>query len=251
MIRLSKSRIEYLNYLWTIYSGCKNRELGICHIPNCWARSITQRFKRNYPNGFEPTFYPEAILSPMHLKKPNRIGVAFMGDLFGDWMNGKATPDPDGELWSGQGIMDSIFHTVEQCPQHTFIFLTKCPKNLLLWSPFPENCWVGATATNGTEAQRAVIGLRRVEATVRFISFEPLLGVPGLMDSFGKTVNWVITGAQSNPSRLPKTEWISEITNACRRAGIPYFLKNNLKPIWEGELTQDMPKGIERNKQNV
>jgi hypothetical protein len=94
MPRLSKSGIEWLRnpdgsqgYSWNFYSGCENKERGICLVPNCWARSITERFPAHYPNGFKPTFYPDAFLSPLSLKKPFIIGVCFMGDLFGDWVD--------------------------------------------------------------------------------------------------------------------------------------------------------------------
>ena len=128
--RLSKSGIEYLTHIWSFYSGCENWAIGVCggggQQFNCWARSITERFPAHYPNGFNPTFYPDAFLSPMSLKKPSRIGVAFMGDLFGDWIDPwleVILRDERGAVFYEGSLRDRVFMSIEECPQHTFLFL--------------------------------------------------------------------------------------------------------------------------------
>ena len=73
--RLSKSAIEYLDYVWNFASGCTK------DCAYCWARKITCRFAGRYPNGFEPTVYPEAFLSPLHLKKPSIGGHAWPSEV--------------------------------------------------------------------------------------------------------------------------------------------------------------------------
>lgn len=247
--RLSKSGIEYLDYTWGIYSGCQNWKNGVCPLgQTCWAKKITERFKQYYPNGFEPTFYPEAILSPMSLRTPSIIGCAFMGDLFGDWMAGKAIRDTESNLWSGQGIMDSIFQTINHCPQHKFLFLTKCPQNLMRWSPFPGNCWVGVSATDfDTTAMALYVGLVRIDAKVKFISFEPLLERTRIkaQDFIDTGTNWIILGGQSGAKKFyPPREWIDEIEGAADKAGVPVFEKFNLYEYWSKPLRQEMPKEV-------
>ena len=154
--RLSKSGIEYLDYVWNFYSGCRHKEQGKCPPVPCWAEELAHRFKDHYPNGFAPTFYPEALLSPLALKKPARIGVCFMGDLFGDWVNPKIyignidfhieTGEGKQVLNSNKSLRESIFDIVEVCSKHTFVFLTKNPAGMKAWSPFPDNCEVGFSA---------------------------------------------------------------------------------------------------------
>ena len=132
--RLSKSGIEYLDYSWGIWSGCRNLETGNCSVKACWAKGLTVRFPNLYHNGFEPTYHPEAIDSPKHLGKPSRISVGWVGDIIG-YCDSKSI------------AREEIERTIKDCPQHTFLFLTKNPEKLFQWK-FPENAWVGVTATD-------------------------------------------------------------------------------------------------------
>ena len=261
--RLSKSGIEYLDYAWNFYSGCENWATGICggggQKFNCWARSITERFPTHYPNGFNPSFYPEAFLSPLHLRKPSIIGCAFMGDLFGDWVDPgqKIHADlPSGKVSLTTSLKGWIFTTISQCPQHTFLFLTKCPWNLLKWSPFPDNCWVGYTAISQDMLYEGSLYSRDIEAKIKYVSFEPCLDFNLFHPEDLKGANWVIIGAQTKPYKPPKIEWVEEIVRACDKAGVKVFLKDNLVPLLasspdpkkaesyysEMGLRQEMPK---------
>ncbi len=261
LIRLSPTGIEYGDYAWNFASGCGNNVDGRCNSGGfrCWAYPITQRFADRYPNSFNPTIYPEALLSPLYLKKPSRILCAFMGDLFWD------CPESDSVRGRGEFGEDEhgyftlkgrLFDTIEKCPQHTFLFLTKQPQNLIKWSPFPDNCWVGVSAT-GLEKGGYLEPLVGIEAKVKYLSCEPLLksiteDVETLTRSI-KTIGikWVIIGAMTcggadlvklsyqypeltpipygNRYTLqPKIEWVQEIVQACDKAGIPVFLKKNI-----------------------
>jgi len=139
---------------------------------------------------------------------------------------------------------DSIFHTIRNCPQHRFYLLTKQPQNLIKWSPFPENCWVGVTATNQKAHNEAVVALANTEASIKFISHEPLLGHISL-HSPEDAYDWDIIGSQTKPYRSPAIEDVKEIVRACDKASISVFLKNNLRPLlgqyFGYELRQEMP----------
>jgi len=220
--RLSKSGIEYLDYMWGIWSGCHNWHNGICgggNEFNCWAKSLATRFRKIYPNGFEPTYYHEAIDSPKHLKKPSRIGVGWVGEVIG---------------YASPAVRIVICDAIKQCPQHTFLFLTKNPEKLCEWE-FPDNCWVGVTATESDLFACAVNQLMNVKAKVKFVSIEPLLSWKKLdISTWLKQIDWVIIGAQTPYSQktAPKIEWVREIVEACDKAGIPVFLKDNLNPMF-------------------
>jgi len=228
--RLSKSGIEYLTHSWGIWSGCNNWQNGVCGGFNCWAKSLATRFKQIYPNGFEPTFYPEALDSPKYLKKPSRIAVGWVGDVIG---------------YASPAVRIAICDAIKQSPLHKFLFLTKNPERLKEWE-FPENCWVGVTATSLYELIEAHNWLISVHARVKYISFEPLLSwgdceerhackLEYIFKSFGEyphnVIDWVIIGAQTKPYKPPKIEWVQEIVEACDKTGVKVFLKDNLKPL--------------------
>ncbi len=275
MKRLPKTGIEYGDYGWNFASGCGNNVEGKCRGGgfNCWAYLITQRFAGRYPNGFKPTIYPEALLSPLYLKKPSRILCAFMGDLF--WECPEFDPNrvinrrdlfPDGTIRAeavGIGIppfdklADVVKAVIRACPQHTFLCLTKQAQNLPTWSPFPDNCYVGITVTKPEFLIPALDAFDSIQCSTRYLSIEPMLAafdVPDLSLLLAGSVDWVILGSQTKPTVYPKIEWVREIVEACDKAGTKVFLKENLKPLiaanlydckwaigYDGNLRQELP----------
>lgn len=214
-IRLSKSGIEYLDFMWGIWSGCRNIQRGICLVERCWAKGLACHYPKIYPNDFEPTFYPEAIDSPKYLKKPSRIGVGWVGDVIG--------------YCDRASERSLIMQTILQCPQHTFVFLTKNPDKLSKWR-FPENCWVGVTTTGFDGNSMLEDIFRNVHAKVKFVSIEPLLDYSP-MDF--RWVDLVIVGRQTpiSAKTQPRIEWIKDIVDLAPKAGKLVFLKNNLKSL--------------------
>lgn len=224
--RLSKSGIEYLDFSWGIYSGCTN-DSSVCGIrEHCWAMSIVKRFPEHYPNGFDPTWYPEAMLSPLSIKKPSLISVGWVGDMFLDEndpkeLSGNFEPsDREYELTN----REMLWWTMERCPQHRFLFLTKCGWNLKRWSPFPGNAWVGQTATDPASFAAAYYHATEFEAGLKYISLEPFLNwderatVPMIRQAKGAGISWLAIGAATRPYRPPKVEWVEDLVWACVEA---------------------------------
>jgi protein gp37 len=195
-----------------------------------------KRFKWNP----EIRFDNRAFLPLLKMPKGSKVFVGSTIELFGDWV--------------GADEANYIMRQVRNFPNLTFIFLTKQPQNLIKWSPFPENCWVGVSATNYWQATDACGWLDNVDANVKFLSIEPLLAWSSdkLNTSAAKNwfsdLNWVIIGQQTPPSKktAPKLEWIKEIVEAADKASVPVFLKNNLNnfrtyiPLYP--LRQEFPK---------
>lgn len=157
---MQRSKIEWLNGGYSI-----NPVKGLCPVAckdnqgkeYCFARRFYKRFKWNPEIRFEPKVLDEVLSIP----NQSRIFVGSTMELFGDWVQPK---------W-----MFEILGLVKSEPWHTFIFLTKCPSNLSHWSPFPQNVYVGVSVTNQEQYDDAVKYLEVVDATVKFLSFEPLL----------------------------------------------------------------------------
>jgi protein gp37 len=107
---------------------------------------------------------------PIRWKKPRRIFVNSMGDLF------HQSIDIDGPVYN------SIMRMVRKCPQHKFLFLTKRPGKMQwvcerIWqNDLPRNTWLGVTAENQKRADERVPILLQIPAAVRFVSVEPMLG---------------------------------------------------------------------------
>jgi len=193
---------------------------GYCPVgcSYCYSRRLYQRFRWNP----EIRFVLEELATWKRAKPGDKVFVGSMMELFGPWV-------PDG--W-----MDLILFNVRLYPEVTFIFLTKCPEELGKWKPWPDNCFVGATVTDWDTAYRAQPALLGVsDNVIKFLSIEPLLdNIPGSDWLVG--IDWIIIGARTpySSKTAPKIEWVREIVVAADRAGIPVFLKDNLRPIqWQ------------------
>jgi len=274
---MNKTSIEWVKnpdgsqgYTWNPITGCLNHVNGLCKgggFP-CYAYKLAhgrlkQRYLTNtnlapnatggvtrltisgqtavdregsYADPFYPRFWEERLDEPCGILKDELnydprsikrkgIFVCDMSDLFGVGIP---------EQWT-----HSVMNFIEACPQHRFYLLTKQPQNLIKFSPFPENCWVGVTATNEKMLHSGIESLKSIEATVRFISLEPLISWSTPFDYlvweslWRGHINWLIIGQQTPVSAKtePKIEWIREIAGAADRAGIKVFLKDNLRPL--------------------
>jgi protein gp37 len=154
-----------------------------------------------------------------------------------------------------------VMTIVRNCPDDQFFFITKCPDNIRKWGAFPDNAWVGVSCLNAQQVWLAIEALKEVKAKHKWLSLEPLQG-----DIFAPTwelnrdfvgIDWAVIGGQTKPNVLPKIEWVKAIVEAADDKGIPVFLKDNLKPLFEGkpeppwmagwenkpgELRQELPK---------
>ena len=204
--------------------------------PRFWeSRMYDLRGDGNYDNA-----YPNRNAYHTSREKIKGIFVCDMSDLFGIGIP---------EEWTRR-----VLEQIRIFSQHRFYLLTKQPQNLVKFSPFPDNCWVGVTATTYKQFQDALEGLCQIVAKVKYISFEPLLESIEIWHSskttdndftIGGGIDWVIIGSQTKPYKPPKIEWVEEITRACDGVGIPMFHKDNLKPIFPiptNTLRQEMPK---------
>lgn len=118
--------------------------------------------------------------------------------------------------------------------QHTFQVLTKRQERLaelaptLPWHP---NVWMGVSIENRRFVRRADY-LRQVDAAVRFISAEPLLGpLEGLaLDG----IDWLIAGGESGVRhRRCDPDWVRGLRDRCKKEGVAFFFKQ-----WGGRTSK-------------
>jgi protein gp37 len=260
---MNRTKIEWTDYTWNPVTGCWGPE-GTAEKPNrcpyCYAQKIAYRFNWHRANTglvglsdpFEPQFWPARLSEPAKVKKPSKIFVCSMADLFGDWVP---------QMW-----IEAILLVAKQSPHHTFQFLTKNPRRLKDFNPWPANCWVGTTVTNQADVDERLPWLLQVEAPVRFVSHEPLLsdirlsqwageerrvncegcsaspvrGQPYCPGHDGGGIDWAIIGGMTGYNAVEaKCEWVQGLIDQYRAAGVPCFVKDNLK--WP-EKIQEWPK---------
>ncbi len=239
-VKLHRTGIEYLDFNWGIESGCKHYKTGVCggggQDFKCWAKGTVEgRAKNSYPFGFQPTIYPDRFLQPLAVKKPSRFGVAFMGDLGGEWID----PDMNVTAFRQQKypnnwpLREHIFSTIQECPQHDFLFLTKNLSAWQKWGKWPDNAWVGCTITNNF----TYIGdMALVRAKHKWLSIEPLVEwrdfpgqnarLPAKLKEWG--FEWLVLGGFSGGKRQPGINAVRELVEIADKAGVPVFLKNNI-----------------------
>src|SRR3954471_10142120 len=190
-----KSHIEWTEATWNPVTGCTKISAG---CKNCYAERLALRLQamgnRRYLRGFRVTLHEDVVDLPRTWKKPRRIFVNSMSDLF----------HPDVPLW----FILRVFQTMVECPQHTFQVLTKRSdrvRKLGANLPWPRNVWMGVSVED-SRVLDWIDDLRAVPAAVRFLSCEPLIG--SLAEINLREVHWVIVGGESGPRARPmNVDW--------------------------------------------
>lgn len=216
--------------------GCYGPE-GTAENPKpctyCYARRMALRgmTKCDLCNKFVPHRHPEHLGLLTKWKKPKKIFVQSMGDLFHEDI-----PDE----W-----VEQVFNACDAAPQHQYLFLTKNPLrygdlNDGKGVPDKPNFWYGSTATKEGD-KIACVKTPRFRRSNFFVSIEPLLQDVQDLSALAY-LDWVIVGAQTGPGAIkPKPEWVERIIEQCRAADVPLFLKDNL--MWP-EKIQEFPRRI-------
>ncbi len=209
----TKSKIEWTESTWNPVTGCTKVSPGCA---NCYAERMAKRLQamgqRNYVNGFDVATHEHMLSRPLEWNKPRMVFVNSMSDLFHE-----AVP---------LSFIQRVFKVMRRAEQHIFQVLTKRSQRLqeladvLEW---PSNVWMGVSVENADYLLR-MDHLREVPSSVRFVSFEPLLGAVSDLDLRG--IEWAIVGGESGPGARPmKREWVVRIREECAEAGVPFFFK--------------------------
>lgn len=202
-----KSKIEWCDATWNPITGCSPISDG---CDNCYAKRIHDRF--NDGPYSQIVYHWDRFDIPRHWKKPRRIFVGSMTDLFQ-----KDVQD---------GYRKIIEGVVADCPQHTFMMLTKRANNIREYfnGNLPcANLWLGVTV-EGPETLWRIDELRKIKNATRFVSFEPLLADPGKVNLAG--ISWVIVGGETGPGARPMLpNGVRSLQYQCHLAGVPFFFK--------------------------
>lgn len=225
----ASSKIEWTDATWNPVTGCDHVSAG---CDNCYAERIATRFGRPFIGAVE--CHPERLDLPLHWRKPRRVFVNSVSDLF--------HPDvPD------QFIAD-VFDVMAchgPIARHTFQVLTKRPQRMAAllnrWADEEgyvgaPNVWLGVSVENQRYADLRIPYLLATPAAVRFLSVEPLLNAVSLTGwlngGFGAVypgapdLDWVIVGGESGRGARPMdAAWARNLRDECVAAEVAFFFK--------------------------
>jgi protein gp37 len=160
----------------------------------------------------EIQLFPTRLQDPLKIKKPSKIFVNSMSDLFHS-----ETPE-----W----FIKAVFDTMREAHWHTFQILTKRAGRLRRLGPqldWPANVWMGVSIENDSLTPRAN-ALRECGARVKFLSCEPLLEALPSLDLAG--IDQVIVGGESGAGARPfDPAWARELRARCEEKEIAFFMK--------------------------
>ncbi len=210
--------IPWNDTTWNPVRGCTKVSPGCDH---CYAERIAVRGRNvpghAYEDGFLPRAVPENLDQPLRWKRPRRILVSSMGDLFHEQI------DAD--------IVRIAFETMTVACWHTYQVLTKRPERMLaVTSAMPRelvhqpHVWMGVSVEDRAHGLPRIDVLRDVPAAVRFVCIEPLLEDLGKLDLRG--IHWVSVAGESGPRARPMlAEWVHAIRRQCEAQRVPFYFK--------------------------
>jgi protein gp37 len=274
---MARSKIEWTDVSWNVVTGCTKVSAGCQH---CYAERMAKRLagRCGYPGAhltteqarsrrgpwpaegpFSVTLHPDRLGEPLHWRKPKRVLVCSMGDLF--------HPDvPDEFIDRVFAVMATAWTVSFPVTLHTFQVLTKRPERMAQYlGAIPDtrrariggwvkgnhrqrvpdvswhgswplrNVWLGTSVEDQPTADERIPHLLRCPAAVRFVSYEPAIAPLDLAysvfngaDSFVglEGIGWVIAGGESGPGARPAhQEWFRSVRDQCAAAGVPFFFK--------------------------
>lgn len=267
---MGDTSIEWTDKSWNPTRGCSRVSPG---CTNCYAERFAIRFAgpgqayhglvKSTPSGPRWTgtvrLAPEMLEQPLHWRKPARIFVNSMSDLFHEQL-------PDGDILQ-------VLDVIRQCaanalpgadgPDHIFQVLTKRATRMrsfisrlrfdgsdggrglylwdrtTTWASCLTNLHLGVSVEDRARLTR-IDELRATPARVRFLSIEPLLEDLGVLEL--RDIHWVIVGGESGHGARPMhPDWARAVRDQCAAAGVAFFFKQwgAWRPEYQGATTHE------------
>ena len=218
------SAIEWTHHTFNPWWGCVKVSPACTH---CYAESLARRFdgglwgRSASRRFFGEKYWREPIRWNAEARSTGvrrRVFCASMADVF--------EPRPDLNPWRHK-----LWDLIEQTPSLDWLLLTKRPgqiKRLYPWVKQPKaNVWLGTTVESQLWADARIARLAAVDAAVRFLSCEPLLGAVDIEEWLAsRKLDWVIAGGESGAGARPThPNWIRSLRDQCARNKVPFHFK--------------------------
>jgi protein gp37 len=259
-----RTGIEWTDATWNPVTGCTKVSPGCDH---CYAETIALRFAgtKAFPDGFAVTLRPDRLAQPLRWRRPRRVFVNSMSDLFH-----RGVPDD---------YIARVFAVMAGASRHTFQVLTKRPgrmRSLLnsqrfvdkvrvyyTWAdddpsvvdyendsrpefsvwPLP-NVWLGVSVENQRWAKVRIPVLLQTPAAVRFLSCEPLLGPVDLVGAFDDGCKAVGPAMAHEPASYP-TDYGTGVEHDCvHTMGIDWVIAGGESGRDSRPMHPDWPRSL-------
>ena len=269
------TNIEWTDETWNPVTGCSKVSPGCdnCYMFRGWSRLHGMKVRGYEGPADRPALQHHRLEEPLGWKKPRRVFVCSMSDLF----------HPAVPFW----YIGQVFGKMRAASHHTFQVLTKRPGRMLAFATlyqtpsrprwaWPDNVWAGISLEMMADGKKNYAArldlLAQVPARVRFMSAEPLLGALDLRpwlgtrwkctvcgrihksgdcvhfsedvgefvseDGEAPVLSWVIVGGESGPGARPMhPDWARTLRDQCQAARVPFFFKQ--WGAWHPVVTQD------------
>ena len=207
------SAIEWTDATWNPVRGCTKVSPGCKH---CYAETFAERFRdvpgHPFEQGFDLRLVPAALELPLKWRASRRIFVNSMSDLFHEDVP--------------HAYVRRVFGIMKRAAHHQFQVLTKRSARMAALAStidISDNVWMGVSVESQKYVSR-IDDLRAVDAGVRFLSIEPLLGPITRLDLRG--IHWVIVGGESGRgARAMDPAWVRSIRDQCVASNVRFFFK--------------------------
>ncbi len=235
------SKIEWTDASWNPVRGCTKITPGCAR---CYAETFAERFRgvpgHPYEQGFDLRLVPEKLNDPLNWRRPRRIFVNSMSDLFHEDVS--------------EEYIRRVIEVMRRADWHNYQVLTKRSERMrdFLCGPFRDaagfaHVWWGVSVENRAHGVPRIDRLRQTPARVRFLSVEPLLEDLGVVNLTG--IHWVIVGGESGRKPRPlELDWVRSIRDQCQAARVPLFFKQRVEkgrklslPLLDGVRWAEMP----------
>jgi len=266
-----RSRIEWTDATWNPLAGCTKVSPGCAH---CYAELMAKRLKAMgrpaYQNVIDDkgrwsgniSLIDSVLEKPLHWKRPRKIFVDSMSDLFHERVP--------------EDYIQRVFEIMIKADWHVFQVLTKRPNRMAgilsgaqWWdgteSDARKHIWLGTSVENQKAADERIPQLLKIDAAVRFLSCEPLLGRidlgfdiwfdpeyyegninkprDGVVLQYKDLLHWVIAGGESGPKARPMhPDWARSLRDQCQWAGVAFHFKQWGEWHYDGDVIKERPQ---------
>jgi len=220
-----QSKIEWTDATWNPIRGCTKVSPGCKH---CYAETFSERFRgvegHAFEQGFDLRLVPEKLSAPLEWKKPRRVFVNSMSDLFHE-----RVPDD---------YIVQVAEAMSHANWHTYQVLTKRSErmrdllnSMLGFAAKAQHIWWGVSVEDRKYGVPRIAHLQAADASVRFLSLEPLLEDVGDINLSG--IRWVIVGGESGRrARAFEIAWARSVLRQCQEQNVACFIKQlGRKPV--------------------